>query len=168
VLLPAVLKAVPIAKTRHESSRQMMPADANPQGNAYGGSILKYLDEVAAAVCLRHARTKVVTASIERMDFDEPVLVGDLLVLKAALIYTGRSSMIVGVRVEAENLMSGKIVKTGSCYLTFVALDDRGRPVPVAPVEPTTPEEKRWYERGRKLYELRKALMAAARVERRK
>lgn len=161
------MKPVPITKTKHESSRQMMPADANPIQAVYGGSIMKYLDEVAAAVCLRHARTKVVTASIERMDFDEPVLVGDLLVLKAALIYTGRSSMIVGVRVEAENLLTGKVVKTGSSYLTFVALDDRGRPVPVAPVEPTTPEEKKWFDRGRKLYELRKAIVAAERAGRR-
>lgn len=157
------MKAVLITNTKHESSRQIMPADANPQGSTFGGAILKYIDEVAAAVCLRHARTKVVTASIERMDFDEPVLVGDLLRLKAALIFTGRSSMVVGVRVEAENLMTGKIVKTGTCYLTFVALDDRGRAVPVAPVEPATPEEKKWFERGRKLYELRKAIIAAER-----
>lgn len=124
---------------------------------------MKYLDEVAAAVCLRHARTKVVTASIERMDFDEPVRVGDLLILKAALIYTGRSSMIVGVRVEAENLLTGTVVKTGSCYLTFVALDDRGRPVPVPPVEPADDEERRWHEKGRQLYEQRKALVKGGR-----
>lgn len=158
------MKAVAIRTTRHESSRQMMPSDANPSGSVFGGSIMKYIDEVAAAVALRHARTKVVTASIERMDFDEPVLVGDLLVLKAALIYTGRSSMIVGVRVEAENLLSGKVVKTGSCYLTFVALNDRGKAVPVAAVEPTDDEERKWFERGRKLYELRKAILAAERA----
>lgn len=139
----------------------MMPADANPSQSVYGGAILKYIDEVAAAVALRHARTKVVTASIERMDFDEPVHIGDLLVLKAALIYTGRTSMIVGVRVEAENLLNGQVVKTGSCYLTFVALDDRRKAVPVAPVEPATPEEKKWHDKGRKLYELRKAIMLA-------
>jgi len=155
------VKAVPITKTKHESSRQMMPADANPMLNVYGGSIMKYIDEVAAVVAIRHARAKSVTASIERMDFLEPVLVGDLLLLKAALIYTGTTSMVVGVRVEAENLSTGKRVKTGSCYLTFVALDDRGRPHAVPPVEPATPEEKKWFERGRKLYELRKAILAA-------
>ncbi|HLE46801.1 MAG TPA: acyl-CoA thioesterase [Candidatus Thermoplasmatota archaeon] len=158
------MKAVPIRATRHESSRQMFPADANPASSVYGGSIMKYIDEVAAAVALRHARTKVVTASIERMDFDEPVLVGDLLVLKAALIFTGRTSMIIGVRVEAENLLSGKIVKTGSCYLTFVALNDRGKAVPVAPVEPADDEERKWFGRGRKLYELRKAILQADRA----
>lgn len=124
---------------------------------------MKYLDEVAAAVCLRHARTKVVTASIERMDFDEPVLVGDLLRMKAALIFTGRTSMIVGIRVEAENLLTGKVVKTGSCYFTFVALDERGRPSPVAPVEPTDDEERRWHEKGRRLYEQRKAYVKDSR-----
>lgn len=141
----------------------MMPADANPTGAVFGGSIMKYIDEVSAVVAIRHAQTKVVTASIERMDFLEPVLVGDLLVLKAALIYTGKTSMIVGVRVEAENLQTGKIVKTGSCYLTFVALDNRNRPVAVPAVAPDGPEEQKWFERGRKLYELRKALLKAER-----
>lgn len=155
------MKPIPIRSTRHESSRQMMPADANPSYSIYGGSILKYIDEVAAAVAIRHARTKVVTASIERMDFDEPVLIGDLLILKAALIFVGRSSMIVGVRVEAENLLTGKVVKTGSCYLTFVAVNERGKAVTVAPVEPSDPEEEKWFNRGRKLYELRKAILKA-------
>lgn len=139
----------------------MMPADANPLLRIYGGSIMKYIDEVAAVVAIRHAQSKCVTASIERMDFHEPVLIGDLLHLKAALIYTGKSSMIVGVRVEAERLDTGRRVKTGSCYLTFVALDDRDRPHPVSPVEPTTAEERKWFDRGRKLYELRKAILAA-------
>lgn len=150
-----------IRETRHESSRQMMPADANPMGNVYGGSIMKYIDEVAAVCAVRHARTKCVTASIERMDFFEPVLVGDLLLLKAALIYTGSTSMVIGVKVLAENLATGRLVQTGSCYLTFVALNDRGKPTPVPPVVPTDEEETRWHAHGRKLYELRKALLQA-------
>jgi acyl-CoA hydrolase len=141
----------------------MMPADMNPTGAIYGGSIMKYIDEVAAVCAIRHAKHKCVTASIERMDFFEPVLVGDLLHIKAALIYTGRTSMIVGVRVEAENLATARRVKTGSCYLTFVALDERDRPTSVPPVEPTDKEEKKWFERGRKLYELRKAILQAER-----
>jgi acyl-CoA hydrolase len=157
------MKPVPIRQTRHESSRQVMPADANPLGRAYGGSILKYIDEVAATVAIRHARAKCVTASIERMDFLEPVLMGDLLLLKAALIFTGNSSMVVGVRVEAENLQTGKRVKTGSCYLTFVALDDRDRPTHVHPVAPSDKEETKWFEHGRNLYELRKTILAAGR-----
>lgn len=134
----------------------MFPTDANPMGNVYGGSIMKYIDETAAVCAHRHCHMKAVTASIERMDFIEPVLVGDLLHIKAALIYTGRTSMIVGVTVEAENMVTGKRVKTGNCYLTFVAIDERGRPHPVPPVRPMDPEEERWHERGKEIYHARR------------
>lgn len=140
----------------------MMPMDANPLGNVYGGTIMKFMDEVAAVSAIRHARTNAVTASIERMDFLEPVRIGDLLVLKAAVIFGGRTSMIVGVKVEAENVREGRRALAGKCYLTFVALDQRGRPTPVPPVEPTDDEERRWQEQGRKLYDLRKAMHRAA------
>jgi acyl-CoA hydrolase len=153
-----------IRASRHESSRVMMPLDANPLGNVYGGTIMRFMDEVAAVSAIRHARTNCVTASIERMDFIEPVHIGELLILKAAVIYTGRTSMIVGVKVEAENPVRGRHVMAGKCYLTFVALDKRGKPVQVPPVEPTDDEERRWFERGRKLYELRKALLKAERA----
>jgi acyl-CoA hydrolase len=147
-----------IKDTRTTTSRILMPQDTNPQGNAYGGSIMKYLDEIAAVVARRHARANVVTASIERMDFLAPVYLGDLLVFKCALIYTGKTSMIVGCKIEAEDMSSGRIVKTGSCYLTFVALDRDGRPTPVEPVKPSDDEEKRWYAKGRILREQSKAL----------
>lgn len=154
------MKERTIRDSRHESSRQMMPADANPLGNVFGGAILRYIDEVAAVVCIRHARGRAVTASIERMDFIEPVLVGDLLHIKAALVYTGRTSMVIGVRVEAENLADGRLTRTGSCYLTFVAIDERGRPRAVAPIVPTDEEEKRWHEKGRQIYETRRTRRA--------
>lgn len=152
-----------IRETRHESSRVMMPLDANPMGSVYGGGIMKFMDEVAAVSAVRHARTNCVTASIERMDFLEPVRIGDLLILKAAVIYTGKTSMIVGVKVEAENPVEGKRALAGKSYLTFVSLNKRGRPSPVPAIQPTDDEERRWHERGRKLYELRKALLAAER-----
>lgn len=142
----------------------MMPLDANPLGNAYGGMIMKYIDEVAAVSAARHARTNVVTASIERMDFLEPVYIGDLLILKSAVIHTGRTSMIVGVKVEAENVRTGRRIKTGDCYLTFVALDERGKPMSVPSIEPTDEDERRWFDRGRKIYQLRKALLNADRA----
>lgn len=135
-----------IAESRFQTSRMMMPGDANPQGNVYGGSIVKYVDETAAIVATRHAHKNVVTASIDRMDFIEPVYVGDLLVLKAALNYAHRTSMEIGVRVEAEDLRSGNRVHTGSAYLTFVALDDRGKPTVVPEIEPTNEEERGWFE----------------------
>jgi len=143
------------------SSRIIMPSDTNPMGNAYGGSIVKYLDEIAAVVARRHARNNVVTASIERMDFLAPVYLGDLLIFKCALVYTGRTSMIVGCRIEAEDMSSGKVSKTGSSYLTFVALDRNGKPAPVDPVEPTNDEERRWHQKGRIVREQSKALTKA-------
>ncbi len=137
-----------IAETRTIVQRIMMPMDANPAGNVYGGSILKYIDEVASIVAFRHTRANVVTASIDRMDFLAPMHVGDILVLKAAINYTGRTSMEVGVRVEAEEPKTGHIVHAGSCYLTMVALDRSGRPTAVPPVTPSTDEERAWYKNG--------------------
>jgi acyl-CoA hydrolase len=113
---------------------QMNPEDANPVGNVHGGVIMKYVDTAAGAVAIRHARAICVTASIDRLDFHHPVFVGDLLVLKASLNLVGKSSMEIGVRVEAENLVTGEVRHTASAYLTFVALDENGRPRPVAPL----------------------------------
>ncbi len=149
-----------IGQTKTTTSRIIMPGDTNPQGNAYGGSIVKYLDEIAAVVARRHARANVVTASIERMDFLAPVYLGDLLIFKCALIYTGRTSMIVGTRIEAEDMATGRVVKTGSCYLTFVALDRDGKPATIDKIVPgDDPEEKRWYEKGKIMRENSKSVM---------
>ena len=149
--------AVPrtIGETRTVVQRIMMPTDASPAASVYGGSILGYIDEVASIVSFRHTRTNVVTASIDRMDFLAPMHVGDILILRAAINYTGRSSMEVGVRVEAENPHTGHVVHAGSCYLTMVALDDQGRPTPVPAVTPSSPQERAWFENGKRRREER-------------
>ncbi len=133
----------------------MMPTDANVSGNVFGGSIMKYMDEVASIVAFRHAGKKIVTASIDRMNFYAPVVVGDLLILKAAVNYVGKTSMEVGVRIEAQDPMSEKSVHTGSCYLTYVALDGRGRPTPVSRLAVETPEEKRRFKQAAERRRLR-------------
>jgi acyl-CoA hydrolase len=125
------------------TAQMMIPQDANPAGNVHGGVVVKIIDEAAGVVAARHARTNVVTASIDRMDFHTPVLVGDLLFFKASLNYVGRTSMEIGVRVEAENLITGEVRRAASAYLTFVALDREGRPVPVPPLILETDEERR-------------------------
>jgi acyl-CoA hydrolase len=125
------------------TAQMMIPQDANPAGNVHGGVVVKIIDEAAGVVAARHARTNVVTASIDRMDFHTPVLVGDLLFFKASLNYVGRTSMEIGVRVEAENLITGEVRRAASAYLTFVALDPEGRPVPVPPLILETDEERR-------------------------
>jgi acyl-CoA hydrolase len=127
--------------------RIMMPMDANVAGNVFGGTILRIIDEVAAIVAFKHARSNVVTASIDRMDFFSPVYIGDLLRLSASINYVHRTSMEIGVRVEAENPLTGRIRHTGTCFLTQVALDKDGKPVSVPPLKLGSDEEKRrWSE----------------------
>ena len=117
--------------------------DANVAGNVQGGVIMRLIDEVGGIVAIRHARTNVVTASVDRIDFLHPVYIGDVLTLKASLNLVGRTSMEVGVRVEAENLVTGEIRHTASAFLTYVALDKNGRPLEITPLILETDEEKR-------------------------
>jgi acyl-CoA hydrolase len=124
-------------------SHMMLPTNANPDGHIHGGDIMKYIDDAAGVVAMKHARTTVVTASIDRLDFHKPVHIGNLLILKASLNATGRTSMEIGVRVEAEDLRTGLVTHIASAYLTFVALDDNKRPTPVPPYNPETPEALR-------------------------
>jgi len=137
-----------------------MPTDGNVLGNVFGGAIMRYMDEVAGIVAFHHARKVVVTASIERMDFYAPVYVGNLLILKASVNYVGHTSMEVGVRIEAEDPLTGTTTHTGSCYLTFVALDGNGRPTLVEPIIPRTADEKRRYEEAMARRKSREALAA--------
>jgi acyl-CoA hydrolase len=131
------------------ASHLMMPQDANIQGNVYGGTIMKLMDEIAGVVAAKHCRKNVVTASIDQMSFLKPVYIGNLLILKASVNYVGTTSMEVGVRIEAEDLPTGKVVHTGSSYMTFVALDEQGRPSAVPKILPETEVEKRRYEEAR-------------------
>jgi len=121
-------------------SHMMLPTNANPFGHIHGGDIMKYIDDAAGVVAMKHARTTVVTASIDRLDFHKPVHIGNLLILKASLNATGRTSMEIGVRVEAEDLIKGKVTHIASAYLTFVALDGNNRPTPVPSYNPDTAE----------------------------
>jgi len=130
-------------ESQHETSELMMPQDANVLGHVFGGVILSMMDKAAAVAAFRHARAACVTVSIDRVDFREPIHVGDLVVMKASVNFVGRTSMEVGVRVEAEELTTGRRRHTNSCYLTFVAIDRNGRPLDVAPLRCETPDEVR-------------------------
>jgi len=123
---------------------------------------MRRADEVGSMVAMRHSRKRVVTASIDRMDFLKPVYVGNLLILKAVMNYTGKTSMEVGVRVEAEDLRTGELSHTGTAYITYVALDKNGKPTRAPPIIPETDEEKRRYaeakaRRQKRIEELRRA-----------
>jgi uncharacterized protein (TIGR00369 family) len=109
----------------------MTPQDANLAGNVHGGVIMKLIDDAAGTVAARHARSNVVTASIDRLSFFSPVFIGNLITLRAGINHIGRTSMEVGVRVEAEDILTGQIRHTASAYLTFVALDNNLKPMEI-------------------------------------
>lgn len=133
--------------------QQMMHEDANLYGNVHGGTIMKLVDNTAGIVGVRHSGRQMVTASIDRLDFHSPVFVGDLLRITASANYVGSTSMEIGVRIEAEDYKTGKVRHTASAYMTFVALDERGKPVQIPSLEIVTEEEKR---RNREAVERRK------------
>jgi acyl-CoA hydrolase len=137
------MKTKTVKFSRVLMAHMMLPQDANPAGIVHGGVVMKHIDEAAGVVAVRHAGSNAVTASIDRLDFHNPVFIGNLLIVKACLNLVGRTSMEVGVRVEAENLVSGQIKHTASAYLTFVALDRDFRPQPIPPLKLTSAEEKR-------------------------
>lgn len=152
----------PVRESQATMSELMMPHHANNMGNVFGGVILSLVDRVAAVAATKHARRQCVTVSVDRVDFLEPISLGELVTAHASVNYVGRTSMEVGVRIEAENLVSGRRRHTNSCYVTYVAIDEHGKPTPVPGVVPETEEERRRYraaeERRRRRLEERKAL----------
>jgi len=117
--------------------------DANSAGFVHGGIVMKMCDEAAGIAAVKHCRRRVVTAAIDRMTFMDPIHVGELLTCSASLNAVWRTSMEVGVRVEAENPLTGEHRHTSTAYLTMVALDESGRPSPVPPLLAESPVEER-------------------------
>ncbi len=135
------------ASATAEMMEMVLPNDANMLGNILGGKVMHLIDIVAATAAARHARQPVVTASVDYLEFRHPVKVGQLIILKAAVNRVFHTSMEIGVKVWSENLQNGERRHTSSAYLTFVALDGKGRPAVVAPYVPVTPQEqRRWRE----------------------
>jgi uncharacterized protein (TIGR00369 family) len=134
-------------KTVNESSvimtQIMTPQDVNLAGNVHGGVIMRLVDTAGGLVAVRHTRANVVTASIDRLDFHHPVFAGDLVTLRASLNLVGRTSMEVGVNVQAENPKTGEVNHTASAYLTYVALDESRKPMEVPPLILETEEQRR-------------------------
>ncbi len=121
----------------------MTPDMANFSGNVHGGTILKLLDQVAYACASRYARSYVVTLSVDQVMFRQPIHVGELVTFMASVNITGTSSMEIGIKVVAENIRSQVVRHANSCFFTMVAVGDDGKPVPVPPLQPATPDERR-------------------------
>ena len=148
------------------TARLMMPMDANILGNVFGGAIMRYMDEVAAIVAWRHAGRNCVTASIDRMNFWKPVFVGNVLILRASVNYVGETSMEIGVRIEAQDPATRKVTHTGSCYLTYVAIDSNRRPVKVPRLKLTNDVERRRFREAATRRKLRQVELEAIREDR--
>jgi acyl-CoA hydrolase len=138
--------------------------DANLAGIMHGGVVMKHIDDAAGVVAIKHTGSNVVTASIDRLDFHNPVFIGNLLTVKACINMVGKTSMEIGVRVEAEDIISQTVRHTASAYLTFVALDENNRPAPVPPIEIGTDDEKR---RNREALDRRQVRLAEKTKEKR-
>ena len=151
-----------IIESRVIMGQVMNPENTNPAGNVHGGDIMKLIDTAGGVAATRHARAHVVTASIDRMDFHYPVYIGDFLILKASVNFVGKTSMEVGVRVEAENLVTGEKRHTSSAYLTYVALDANKRPIQLPPLVLETPEDQ---HRNAEAAERRKMRLAEKKKE---
>lgn len=121
----------------------MTPDKANFSGNVHGGTLLKYLDEVAYACASRYAGSYVVTMSVDQVTFRQPIHVGELVTFLAAVNYTGRTSMEIGIKVVTENIRQRSVRHTNSCFFTMVAVDETGKPKAVPQLEPDTPETRR-------------------------
>ena len=139
----------------------MSITDANSAGFVHGGMVMKLCDEAAGIAALRHCGVRIVTATMDRMTFLHPVNVGELVTCRAKVNAAWRTSMEIGVRVEAENPRSGETQHTSTAYLTMVALDEQGRPCPVPPLLAESPDEIR----RRNEAELRRANRLAEREE---
>jgi acyl-CoA hydrolase len=125
----------------------MLPEDANPRGNVHGGTLMKLADTAGGVCATRHARRPVVTVVIDSMTFEQPVYVGNLIVLNASVTWTGRTSIETEVSIEAEDVLSGEVRHISTAYFVYVATDEHGHPTPVRPLEVTTAEQRRrWQE----------------------
>ena len=138
----------------------MTPDTANFSGNVHGGNILKLLDQVAYACASRYAGTYVVTMSVDQVTFRQPIHVGELVTFMAAVNYTGRTSMEVGIKVVTEDIRTQSVRHANSCFFTMVAVDDDRKPVEVRPLVPQTPEEIRRSNAAQVRRQLRQELEA--------
>jgi len=145
-----------VADSRVVLSTLMNPEHANPLGNVHGGVVMRLVDEAGGLAAMRHSRSPAVTVAIDSMTFEEPIYVGNVITLTAELTYTGRTSMEVRVRVEAEDPLSGIITFTNMAYLVYVAIDRQGRPRPVPALLAETPEEQLLFEQARERQQERK------------
>jgi acyl-CoA hydrolase len=162
-----------VASTQSEMTEIILPNDTNTLGNLLGGRLMHFIDLTGAMAAYRHARTPVVTAAMDHIDFIQPVRLGDLVTLKSSVNRAFAHSMEVGVKVWAENTRTGAVSHVASAYLVFVAIDEHGRVQKVPQLKPETPDEVRRYDdalrrrehRERETARRREAKLATAAIQ---
>ena len=143
----------PVKYSQVIMSNVMLPQHANASGNVHGGEIMKLIDSAAGVVAQRHARTNVVTARVDELEFLRPIRIGNVVTCYGKLTFVGRSSMEVSVTVTVEDVSRDEPAKTAlTAYLTFVSLDEKGKPQQVPPLELSNEEERRLFEEGEQRY----------------
>lgn len=149
------MKGKPVKDSQVEVTYIVQPPDINSLGTIFGGRVMAWIDLAAAACANRHTRRVCVTASMDALHFISPIHLGDIVILKAAVTYTHRTSLEIGVRVESEKPLTGVREHTASAYLTFVALDAKGKPTSIPELLPSTPTERRRFREGQERREVR-------------
>lgn len=152
------MKGKPVRASQSEMVEVVLPNQANPLGNILGGRVMHLIDIAAALAAHRHSHSYAATASVDHIDFRYPIKVGQMIVLKSSVNRVFNTSMEVGVKVFSEDILTGERRHTSSAYVTFVALDGKGRPKPVPPVIPETTDERRRYREAAVRREQRLAL----------
>ncbi len=148
----------PVKESKVEMTEVVLPSHTNQLGNIFGGQAMAWIDIAAAIAATRHARAVCVTASIDALHFVAPVRLGQIVCISSSVNYTHHTSMEIGVRLDREDPKTGTRNHVATAYLTFVALNDRGKPTTVPPVLPETEEEKRRFEEAKLRRESRLAL----------
>ena len=152
------LEAKAVSESQVIMTEMVLPQDTNAIGTIFGGKVMALIDIAAAMAAGKHARSTVVTASIDALHFVAPVKLGEYVHIRASVNYAGRTSMEVGVRVDKENPFTGEMKHTATAYLTFVALDSDGKAKQVPPIKAETTEEKRRQTEAQKRREARMKL----------
>lgn len=155
------LQPRPVSQSKTVMTEIVLPSHTNALGTVFGGTISSWIDICAAIAAQRHCRGPAVTASFDALNFVKPVLKGWVVNLRASVNFAARTSMEIGVRVDAENPTTGETFHTATAYLTFVALGPDKKPVAVPPVLPETPDEVRRFQAAQKRREQRLALREA-------
>ncbi|RHW36206.1 acyl-CoA thioesterase [Lysinibacillus yapensis] len=161
-----MINEVSMSFSRSHQTHLILPPDTNHHGSIFGGRVLAYIDEIAAVTAMKHAKSEVVTASFDSVDFVSPAYEGNILELEAVVTSTGRSSMEVYVRVMSRDIRTNETKLTTESFVTMVAVDKEGKPIQVPRVYPETERERQLFDTGDARRELRQAKRENTKIRR--